>query len=1188
MENDKKNDTRLSRWTQKLLDLSLRNRLLNARESKQVIPLAVESLGELEDRLADGGATPIESADATARRPGSLRSSLGAEDLARRLKQLHRLAKTDFEESGVNALYLALGFLAWKGRESGAKACRAPLLLVPVSLVRKSVREGYAVERLDEETRVNETLLEFLRVEFGLKVEGVDPLPEDANGIAVDEVMQAFRSAVDGREGWSVECDAALGHFSFGKFVMWKDLTARADALAAHPLVAHLMSGKGDYDDGVAVFPPGEIESKIEYGSLFTPLSADSSQLAAVLYSAAGKSFVLHGPPGTGKSQTIANLVAHNLALGRRVLFVSEKKAALDVVHRRLAAIGLKPFCLELHSNKSGKTEVLAQIREAMEFADRGLPNEWARTVESISRARDELDGVVAALHRRQRNGLSAYDCFASEAAGGPDALPFADWHLCAWSEEDVADERERLVRSAADWRETTREACEALAPAGDFAWNPAEESSRRDRLAALRAKPAVLRGFATLFGSKGLLAPAAGFKARFRGFTSAFADSLDRAVAAMGGSRGVMGYRASRAAAAAPVGTAFAEALESGALAPERMGEAFDRSFAAATLKEILSKEPALAMFSGLRHEERILAFRKLDAEYAELVRHAVRARLAAALPGGRGGDCPDGCELGVIRRECAKKARQKPIRQLLAETRGVIGRLKPCFLMSPLSVAQYLPPEATFDLVVFDEASQIPVWDAIGVIARAKQCVVVGDPRQMPPTNFFNKCESAEEDGEESEDLESILDECLAAGLHSAHLDWHYRSRHESLIAFSNHNYYEDRLMTFPAARSTPRLGVRSVFVEKGVYDAKASRTNRAEAEALVDYVFERLGDPAWKRRSAGVVTFSMAQKNLIEDLIEARRAEDPSFESYFNDDGEEPFFVKNLENVQGDERDVILFSVGYAKGADGKFLMNFGPLNRAGGERRLNVAVTRAKEQIVVFASCKGAEIDLSRTQATGAKHLKAFLEYAERGGAAAPGEGTAEDAHRDRFADEVAAFLASKGYETERDVGCSGFRIDIGVRARGADAFMAAVECDGASYAACATVRDRDQLRASVLRSLGWNTLRVWAADWALARDRAEARLVRELEEIASAPDGLLPEPTAKPEVTFPRRREVRAAEPSRTSLEDVPSDRLRAEMAAVERDLGRCERDTLYRETARRFGYKTLSPKARARLESIAR
>jgi len=346
----------------------------------------------------------------------------------------------------------------------------------------------------------------------------------------------------------------------------------------------------------------------------------------------------------------------------------------------------------------------------------------------------------------------------------------------------------------------------------------------------------------------------------------------------------------------------------------------------------------------------------------------------------------------------------------------------------------------------------------------------------------------------------------------------------------------------------------------------------------------VFERL-EQGW-RRSAGVVTFSMAQKELVEDLIEERRAADPRFEDYFSGEGPEPFFVKNLENVQGDERDVILFSIGYAKGPDGKFLMNFGPLNRAGGERRLNVAVTRAKEQIVVFASCRSTEIDLSRTQSVGARHLKAFLEYAEAGGVAPRAEGHAD---HDGFADIVAKFLESRGYVLERGVGCSSRRIDVGVRdANDKLRFMAAVECDGEAYASVASVRDRDKLRPGVLRSLGWNVVRVWSADWALDRARAEARLLAELEEIKAAKGGLLPEPKFEPVVTFPRKKSRKSEATARIPLENVPKEDLRRTMNEVERDLGRCEADTLYRETAKRFGYKTLSPKARGVLEMVRR
>ncbi|MBR4614308.1 MAG: DUF4011 domain-containing protein, partial [Kiritimatiellae bacterium] len=672
---DENSKTRVTRWTQKLLDLSLRNRLLNARDSKQIRPLAADSVAALEDRLAADRSVAILSADARKVTSDALRSALSEDETRRRLKELHRLAKTGLEESGVNALYLALGFLAWRPKGADAKEYRAPILLMPVRMSRRNVSEGYTISRIDEDTALNATLVEFLRVEFGIAVEGVEPLPEDDSGVDVDKVLAAFSEAAEGMDGWSVAPDAALGHFSFGKFVMWKDLSSRADRLAAHPLVSHLMKGGGDYDDGVEVFPPDDVAAHVRYGQLFTPLSADSSQLAAVLYSAAGKSFVLHGPPGTGKSQTITNLIAHNLALGRKVLFVSEKKAALDVVHRRLSSIGLKPFCLELHSNKSGKTEVLAQFKEALDFADRGVPNEWQGTVERISRSRAELDAPVAALHRRQANGLTAYDCFASRIAGGSKTFPITGARCADRTESAISDARERVRQAAADWRGTTPEAFKALGVVGTFAWNPAAEEEMRGKLSALRAKGSFARGLSVLFGAGGAVRFGSGGAGRFDGFGADVAAKLDAAIAAMGESRGVMRYRESAEAVARLIGGGFAAALESGAIDPKDACESFDRSVAETTLGEVLRAEPALASFAGLRREEQIVEFRRLDAEYAELAKHAVRARLAAALPLGRLGDCPDGCELGIIRRECAKKARQKPVRQLLAEARGVVG---------------------------------------------------------------------------------------------------------------------------------------------------------------------------------------------------------------------------------------------------------------------------------------------------------------------------------------------------------------------------------------------------------------------------------------------------------------------------------------------------------------------------------
>ncbi|MDF3131086.1 DUF3320 domain-containing protein [Kiritimatiellaeota bacterium B1221] len=423
----------------------------------------------------------------------------------------------------------------------------------------------------------------------------------------------------------------------------------------------------------------------------------------------------------------------------------------------------------------------------------------------------------------------------------------------------------------------------------------------------------------------------------------------------------------------------------------------------------------------------------------------------------------------------------------------------------MSPLSVAQYLDAESTnFDLVVFDEASQIPVWDAVGVIARGKQVIVAGDPKQLPPTSFFGRADSDEDsldDYDLVEDQESILDECMGAGLPCYHLNWHYRSQNETLIAFSNHHYYENRLFTFPSPDNVS-TGVRWVHVPEGHYDKGRTRTNRAEGERVVQEIQNRLHDPKTNSHSIGVVTFSQAQQVLIENLLDDLRMKDPTVEAYFDDDAvEDPIFVKNLENVQGDERDVIIFSIGYGPDASGKPSMNFGPLNRDGGERRLNVAVTRAKREVVLISTLRPEQIDLSRTRSVGVAQLKAYMEYAQRGPKAL-GEQVINASSEDfdsLFEEKVCRFLESKGYKLHTQVGCSGYRIDLAiVDPDEPGKYLVGIECDGATYHSSSTARDRDRLRQLVLEGLGWKIERVWSTDWWNNRAEAEARLLERVE------------------------------------------------------------------------------------------
>jgi len=1117
------NRQRLENWARKLLDFSARNRLLDIpAHSANAVEIACADIAALEDRVNANDAALLQPA----------RPDMTAGQFKKRLDGIYRQAKRDLEETGLNTLYLALGALEWQDPKAPAreKSRFAPLLLVPVRLERKTIAEGIKMFRLDEDTALNPTLAEFLRSQFGMNFEGLDPLPQDASGTDVNKVLEAAALAISGKQGWAIHKKAYLGCFSFGKFTMWKDMTLRAEELARHALVGHLLGGASGYDDGVEIAGQAGTLAAADFAKMFCPASADSSQLAAVLYSGQGKTFVLHGPPGTGKSQTITNMIAHNLALGRRVLFVSEKKAALDVVKSRLDEIGLALFCLELHSNKTEKSRFYRQIKDALDAADSPRCPGWEQSAKDLAALRDSLDSYVKALHAPQKNGLSAYDCFSSRIAPGPEPVAI-DAQCLAFTSQEREELEDVCVAAAGAWRDTSAQALAALEMIDDFEWSPAKEREIAAKLDSIASRPKFLRA---LFGAfaKGISVRRAGFRK--------FADALENARANIGESRGAMRYRKLERQASAKLGRGFAGAVEGGFVESGDAAEVFRRSFAAKSLDEILASSPELASFSGAGRENAIEKFRALDSRFRELAQREVVARLSARLPARRGGSCPEGSELGILKRECEKKSRQKAVRTILSLARSVIPALKPCFLMSPLSVAQYLPLDAEpFDLIVFDEASQIPVWDAIGVIARGKQLVVVGDPKQMPPTSFFRKGDSVNpEDVDDDEDLtiedqESILDECLVAGVCSTRLCWHYRSRHESLIAFSNEHYYDGRLCTFPAAALSPSLGVKHVFVEGGTFartGAKGPKVNEAEAKALVDYICAGVKAPGAKRRSIGVVTFSLPQQKLVQNMIEERRAADPELEKLLPEEGEGAYFVKNLENVQGDESDVILFSVGYAPDETGRFTMNFGPLNLAGGERRLNVAITRAKEQVVVFASIRSAQIDAAG-KAQGVADLRDFLAYAERvgqsGQAGACPSGTAGG--KDALAATAADFLRKNGYEVDCAVGSSQYKIDLAVREKGNPGkYLAGIECDGLPYANQPTAQDRDLNRAGVLKGLGWRMLRIWSADWALDGAKAKARLLDSLQDAGSGAAAMdAPAPAGTDSSAEPRAPRERA-------------------------------------------------------------
>jgi REase_MTES_1575/Protein of unknown function (DUF4011)/AAA domain len=534
-------------------------------------------------------------------------------------------------------------------------------------------------------------------------------------------------------------------------------------------------------------------------------------------------------------------------------------------------------------------------------------------------------------------------------------------------------------------------------------------------------------------------------------------------------------------------------------------LGDVFRKSVYQEWTNNLYNEDQKLGKFRRENHEQLIADFRKLDQDLIHLASSMVIESANSRKPQDILIQAAD-TEANILLKEAAKKRRLMPIRTLTKKIPNLLLKLKPCLLMSPISVSQFLPPENKFDLVLFDEASQLVPEDAIGAIYRGKTVVVAGDNKQLPPTSFFQKnlfdnTDWDELDDDDVEVFDSILDECLGIGLPVKTLRWHYRSRHEELIAFSNHQFYDDTMITFPAAKAeTESLGVKLDHVSDGLYDRGGKRDNPKEAEKVAELVFEHFKNYPYK--TLGVVTFSIAQMDAVEEAIENKLKEQPDFQSFFKEDRLEGFFVKNLENVQGDERDVIFFSVGYGFDQKGQMAMKFGPLNKPGGERRLNVAVTRAREKVVIITSIKASDIDKD-TKAIGVQTLRAYLDYAEHGPETIS-DNSKERAFDSALDEDVAAEIKKMGYEVVPEVGCSGYRIDLGVMDPvSPGCFLLGVECDGATYQSSCSARDRDRLREQVLRQLGWRMYRIWSPAWVARRDSEIRRLQETIEQAQRA-------------------------------------------------------------------------------------
>jgi very-short-patch-repair endonuclease len=521
--------------------------------------------------------------------------------------------------------------------------------------------------------------------------------------------------------------------------------------------------------------------------------------------------------------------------------------------------------------------------------------------------------------------------------------------------------------------------------------------------------------------------------------------------------------------------------------------------------LSAVIRDRPPLERFQSLTHEQRVLEFRELD--QAVLVENRVKLiqQLRDAAQDRLRGEAAR-AGLPHLQRQITRQRNIAPLRRTMQLSGAAIRAVKPCFMMSPMTVAQMLPGgEPVFDLVIFDEASQLPTEDAVGAVIRGWRLVVVGDPKQLPPTNFFAVAsghvptERYDDGNPLFDDSESILEEFMGAGVPMSRLKWHYRSAHESLITYSNIQFYDAELYTFPSVDAgTSHMGLQFEFVE-GRYEGAGLNLIEARrvSEEVVQFARQQLARQARGAEplTLGVGTFNMRQQLAIQDELERLRRADPSIEPFFDRGAREPFFVKNLENIQGDERDVIFLSVTYGPGTDGRIRYNFGPLNGANGWRRLNVLVTRARQRMKVFSSMRGDQISPATAGSDGPRLLREFLVYAEHGRLDSITAGTLADTESP-FEREVARELLQRGLKVLPQVGSSGYRIDLGVLDDDRPGrFVCGIECDGVAYHSAETARDRDRLREQVLEARGWTIVRVWSTDWFKDRSGQVSRMLR---------------------------------------------------------------------------------------------
>ena len=1254
-------------WKKKLLDLSKKNNLVSYRFSKaRSLSVLEPGFSQVAEDLNRGNRIRILKSQGSRKRRGVWFCGEG-DSVAKKLSVLYFKTKENFQELGLNTFFAGVGILEYSEPED-SEVLRAPVFLFPLALNRKKPSKnlhGFEIASGSEDVKVNPALAEKLLDDFGIRI-------PDFKDQSVKGYFDQLRAVLSEKPEWSVKEEVFLDIFYYQKYIMHEDLSAHKKLLKKSPLVRAFLGHKESLQAGQA--ESSKPEESVEV------ISADSSQKEAIELAKSGASFVLQGPPGTGKSQTISNIIAALIEKKKKVLFVSQKMAALNIVHRNLAEIGLSRYCLNLHNYRGNKKEVVDQLVAEL---DRPVLDEPVNSYsfETYLNCQNDLDFFYKALcERKAPRNLSVYDVrgelaklgeadavyerlpdsvmmdekkFAKlfsdmevldrilDQAGSPKTSPYFSFDssknrpfererfksklIKTWSllneladfidnpaqkagietVEDLSvlcrkhDDARKLLEGCpgfflgCDVQEAERVFSDVFANLSEL--RKAEKkilgkAGRSFLRAGIQKEEILLRKnsfFGRLFSREGAekireLEVLCGRRMSYRSWLEMFEERekyerhLSYHESAKKNYRDVLSNLESpdsleelekvrRKAGnfldaqdmAVSVGSDAVKTLVFWREEESRTGAVrelvsslkdLDACFSRGRLKHLqeiaVLKEEFRVLLEGLSKIDSVLSFRKkfdsLPGEIKSFVDKYLEQNSVSKLSSvflksyylqvlDRGSDqikagvqlkaeqfkkLGDGArraetlrikgllerekseyfsrgyekEVSVLRRESEKKRNLKPIRSLLEEMPNVAFKLKPCFMMSPLSVSQYINPETTqFDVVIFDEASQIMPEDAVPCLIRAGQLIVAGDTQQLPPTSFFMRDLYRHSVDEELEELDSFLSEC-ATRFVSKPLLWHYRSMNESLIAFSNSFFYKNRLVTFPGSKIKDDSALEFNYVKRGVYDRGRSRVNRAEAREIVSrYKKIRAEFPDM---SVGVIAFSTAQENAIREEF---RAEGLSVEDSIRP-SDEDFFIKNIETVQGDERDIILISLGYGKDSSGKLSYNFGPLNSRGGSKRLNVAVTRSRFRTVIFSSILPEELDSGRINSEGVRFLKYYLEYAKGRDFSRflPGR---HEGFESSFEKSVYEALVKEGFSVDSQVGSSDFRVDAAIKHPEKNEYVLGIEFDGSQHNVSRFARDRDGVRPEILKNLGWNMHRVWSGDWLEDRE-GELKKIRE--------------------------------------------------------------------------------------------